>query len=94
VSCSVGSFCSSASSSSSISDAASRGLSSTIGLSSGFRLRTRSYALFRCFNGRDNAIVREAYRGFVERLDGLKAIVPAAEEALTLNAKDCHDLAT
>ena len=46
------------------------------------------------FNGHDNAIVREAYQGFVERLDGVKPIVPAAEEALTLNAKDCHDLAT
>jgi hypothetical protein len=44
------------------------------------------------FSGHDSAIVREAYRGFVERLGGVQPIVPA-QEALTLNAKDCHDLA-
>jgi hypothetical protein len=44
------------------------------------------------FNGHDSAIVRAAYHGFVERLGGVKPVVPAPE-ALTLNAKDCHDLA-
>jgi hypothetical protein len=44
------------------------------------------------FSGHDSAIVREAYHGFVERLGGVKPVAPA-QEALTLNAKDCHDLA-
>jgi hypothetical protein len=44
-------------------------------------------------SGHDSAIVREAYRGFLKRLGGIKPVVPAPE-ALTLNAKDCHDLAT
>jgi hypothetical protein len=45
------------------------------------------------FSGHDSAIVREAYRGFLKRLGGVKPVVPAPE-ALTLNAKDCQDLAT
>ena len=45
------------------------------------------------FSGHDSAIVREAYHGFVKRLGGVKPVVPAPE-ALTLNAQDCHDLAT
>ena len=45
------------------------------------------------FSGHDSAIVREAYHGFVKRLGGVKSVVPAPE-ALTLNAQDCHDLAT
>jgi hypothetical protein len=44
------------------------------------------------FDGHDSAIVREAYHGFVARLGGVKPVV-RAQEALTLNAKDCHDLA-
>ena len=44
------------------------------------------------FNPRDNAIVREAYHGFVERLAGVKPVRPA-QEPLTLNADDYHELA-
>jgi hypothetical protein len=45
------------------------------------------------FSGHDSAIVREAYRGFIKHLGGVKPVVPAPE-ALTLNVKDCHHLAT
>ena len=44
------------------------------------------------FSGHDSAIVREAYHRFVERLGGVKPVLPA-QEVLTLNADDCHDLA-
>jgi hypothetical protein len=45
------------------------------------------------FSGHESAIVREAYHGFVKRLGGVPPVVPAPE-AITLNAEDCHDLAT
>jgi hypothetical protein len=45
------------------------------------------------FDSHDSAVVREAYHGFVKRLGGVQLVVPAPE-AITLNAEDCHGLAT
>jgi hypothetical protein len=55
-------------------------------------LKSNLYFNHCSFNGHESAIVRKAYHGFLERLAGVKPVVPA-QEALTLNADDCHDLA-
>src|SRR5580704_16966985 len=54
----LGSFCRAARRTASISDAASRGLSATIGLSSGIKLRARSCALFRWRGGLGGGLFR------------------------------------